>query len=60
MLDQPVMVPPQLWTFLADLLPQVLQNITVVMVVNHMDVRNTFLTNNMLTVKNNHPNALDV
>lgn len=56
MLDQPVMVPPQLWT----LLPQVLQNFTVVMMINHMDWRNILLTNHTHTVKNNHPNALDV
>jgi hypothetical protein len=48
---QPVLVPPSFRTFSADLLPQTLQNLQVVMLVHRLAWRKKFLVNNALTVK---------
>jgi hypothetical protein len=48
---QPVLVPPSLRTYSADLLPQTLQNLQVVMLVHRLGCRNKFLVKNALTVE---------
>jgi hypothetical protein len=60
MVKQPVLVPPSLWMFSADLLPQTLQNLRVVMLVHRLAWRNKFLVNNALRVKKDHQHALRV
>jgi len=55
---QPVLVPPSFWTFSADLLPQMFQNLQVVILVHHLPWGNKFLVNNALTVKKDHQYAL--
>jgi hypothetical protein len=54
------MVLQSFWMFLADLLAWTLQDLAVVMLVNCLAWRNTFLISNALTDKKDHQRALDV
>jgi hypothetical protein len=53
-------LPPLLLTFSAHLLPQTLQKLPVVMLVNHLAWRNKFPMNNALIAKKDHQHAFDV
>jgi hypothetical protein len=55
MVKQPVLVPPSFRKFSADLLPQTLQNLQVVMLVHRLVWRYIFLVNSALTVKKKSP-----
>jgi hypothetical protein len=60
MVNESVLIMSSFQTFLTDLLPQMLQNLPVVMLVNRLAWRNKFLMNDALTVKKDHQHALGV
>lgn len=46
MLHQPVLVLPLFWVCLAELVPQIFQNLPVLMLVNHLVWKNKLMRNN--------------
>jgi hypothetical protein len=60
MVNESVLIMSSFQTFLTDLLPQMLQNLPVVMLINRLAWRNKFLMNDALTVKKDHQHALGV